>query len=97
MSVPLQAEFSVNSAFPISVINLSLRYAPRGDERPSSRLFQQHGDREVPFVISGFRHGVNEVVFWDVTQPRLVVTDVSGQPVVPIIGVQAVPGILFDS
>ena len=43
-------------------------------------------------LISGFRRGVNEVfTFWDVTQCRLVVTDVSGQPVGPILRVKMGP------
>ena len=34
-------------------------------------------------VISGFRRGVRDSLFWDVTQRRLAVTDVSGKPVGP--------------
>ena len=34
-------------------------------------------------VISGFRRGVRDSLFCDVTQRRFVVTDVSGQPVGP--------------
>jgi hypothetical protein len=35
-----------------------------------------------------------KLLFWDVTQPTLVVTDVSGQPIVPIFKGQAVFGLL---
>ena len=78
-SVPLHTEFViVNSAFPISVINLYLRYDFRGDALASRRLLQQHGDRAAPlryFRLSAVVY-MRSSLFWDVKQPRLVVTDV---------------------
>jgi hypothetical protein len=40
-------------------------------------------------VISGIRHGVNDIfAFWDVKQLRLIVTDISGQKIAPSSRVQ---------
>jgi hypothetical protein len=40
-------------------------------------------------VISGIRHGINDTfAFWDIKELRLIVTDVSEQPIAPSSRVQ---------
>jgi hypothetical protein len=56
----------------------------------STRSFVNSSTRY--FVISGLRGGVRPWLFLDVTQRRLVVTDVSGQPIGPSFKGQAVKG-----